>query len=163
MLILDEESRAIAIDSIHVPTISTHYWVYDLKMMDYVLSPITLLEESRTPCMTIDINGLQFNLPCKWHVLIVDDETSAVDLIDVATLAGRDFSIMAFDHVKNRAHSVKCRVVNYVEDDVVTSPSVHRHQFLCHPIGPTTWINVSPNDMLVKYIRDREMVTGDMF
>lgn len=161
MLIIDENLKAVDVNNIHVPTISTHFWTYDFKILDYKLSPLIVLEEIKTPVMTIEIGSFRFNLPCKWNILVSDEDTSQVDLIDVATIAGREFDIVAFNHVRNTTHAVKIRVVDYKSEGVVVSPSIHRHQMLCHPIGPELWINLAPTDMLQKYIKD--MVLGNLF
>lgn len=161
MIILDEESKAVQLDNIHVATISSHFWTYDFKMLDYKLSPLTVLEESKTPVMVLEVNGFQFTVPCKWNIMVSDDETSHVDLVDIATLAGRDFPVLAFDHVRNRVFNVKAKVVDYKTEGIVVAPTIHRHELLCHPISSTAWINLAPTDMLIKYIR--EMVIGDLF
>lgn len=161
MLILDEHSKPVSIDNIHAPTLSTHFWIFDFKMLDYCLASLNVLEESKTPVMTLDIGGYQFTIPCKWNVLIVDPDTSQLDLIDIATLAGRDFPILAFDHIRNIPVPVTCRIVGYNPEGVIVCPSIHRHELLCHPISVNLWINITPNDMIQKYIR--EMVMGDLF
>ena len=66
MLILNEHEQPIILDSVHSPTATNYFWVLDLNMRDYTLSPLLFLEETTSPAIKLRIHGFEFYLPTSW-------------------------------------------------------------------------------------------------
>jgi len=154
MLIFDNNNKAVLLDSIYTPTLADHFWVLDFQMMDYTLAPLLVLEETISPSITIRIKGFDFQLPANWNLLVADDETMQLDVVTVAELAGREFKALTYGPSKLMAELETVSVVDYTPTRKNVGPSLNKHQMLCHPISPDSWINVSPSDSYNKYLKN---------
>lgn len=160
MLIFDDNSEAIILESIYAPTVTDHFWVLDLTMLDFTLAPLLVLEEIICPSVTLNIRGFKFTLPTNWNILIYTEETQQVDVVEVGNLAGREFTALVGgpnirSHIPGRI-----TVIDYTPEQQNVAPSLNKHQMLCHPIGPNEWINVAPSDTYNKYLKD--LCVGDI-
>lgn len=160
MIILDENSKATILESIHVPTAAEYFWVLDLQQLDYTLTPLEVLEELWCPSIAVEIEGFQFSLPASWNVLVLDQETSQLDIVAIKDLAGKPFEAMVFDYERNKARGSVIKVVDYTSESHNVNPALNRHHMLCHPVGPNTWVTIAPNDSYNKYLK--ELVVGDI-
>lgn len=160
MLIVDDTLSTYILESVHVPTSSTHFWVLDLQLLDFTLAPLEILEEIVCPALTIEINGLAFNLPTHWNVLIMDEETSQLDVVSIDELSGRPFRVFVYDNDRSFGYSEAVRVIDYSSEVHHVNPSLNRHHMLCHPFAPNKWICVAPNDGYNKYLKN--LVMGDI-
>ena len=70
MVIFDENTRPVLIDSISTPVLTSHFWVLDLEDKDFCLSKLEVLEEHTTPMLVIQIYGYSIELPADWNILI---------------------------------------------------------------------------------------------
>jgi len=154
MLIFDDTTQPIIIDSIHGPTPTEHFWVLDLNMLDYTLTPLIMLEEIICPSMQIRVKGFEFVLPANWTILVYDRETSQLDVVELSETAGREFTALVYGPTKPYPTPSTIVVTNYFIEHKNVGPSLNKHQMLCHPIGPDEWINVSPSDGFNKYLKD---------
>lgn len=154
MLIFDENSHAIIIDSVSVPLTTNYLWVLDLVIMDYTVIPLLMLEEIVSPTMTIEIKGFKFDLPTTWSILVYSEETTQIDVVEVKKLPGNDFTAMIYGPNNSQVQAGKIKVTNYDAEKFNHGPSLNKHQMLCHPIGPDLWVNVSPSDVYNKYLKD---------
>ncbi len=160
MLVFDENSKPLIIDSIYTPTLTSHVWILDLSIMDFTLAPLEVLEEITCPSVMIEVCGFKFILPAHWYVLVYDEETTQVDTVCVSELSGREFMALGYGPNKNKAFPAKIVVVDYNAQFKNVGPSLNKHQMLCHPIGPNAWINISPTDVYNKYLKD--VIVGDI-
>jgi hypothetical protein len=160
MLIFDNSNDAIVLDSIHTPIDTEHLWVLDLVLMDYTLAPLLVLEEIISPSIEILIAGFQFILPTNWNVLVVDNETMQLDVVEVSELAGKEFVALVYGPNTLMIETEVITVTNYHPNYINVGPSLNKHQMLCHPISPTSWINVAPSDSYNKYLKNK--VAGDI-
>lgn len=160
MLIFDDENCPIIIDSIYTPVLSNYFWILDFELMDYTITPLLTLEEIVSPSIVLQIAGFSFNVPATWNILVVDNDTSQLDLIETNQLAGKDFSALMFGPNKWKHEYTNIRVINFSSSFVHTGPSLNKHQMLCHPIGPDSWVNVAPSDTFNRYLKNR--VAGDL-
>lgn len=160
MIILDEESKVTMLESIHVPTSAEYFWILDLQNLDFTLTKLEVLEELFSPSIALEIDGFQFSIPTSWNILVVDDETSQLDLVTIKDLAGKPFDALIYDHVTNRALSSTIRVIDYTGESHHVSPALNRHCMLCHPISESKWVCLAPNDSYNKYLRD--LLVGDI-
>lgn len=157
MLIFDEEDRAILLDNIYTPTPTEYMWVLDLTLMDYTLAPLTNLEEIISPSIELMVNGFRFFLPANWNILVYAEDTLQLDVVEVAELAGREFTSFVIEISKKGVFKYvpgNITITNYLPELDNVSPQLGKHQMLCHPIGPDQWVNVAPSDTYNKYFRD---------
>lgn len=161
MLIYNEHTKPIIIESIHTPLASSFMWVLDLEMQDYTLAPIQMLEEIYSPAITLDVLGFSFTLPSNWFVVVYDSETMQLDVVKVADLTGQMHTLLGGGPSITRATPVYATPVDYSPQYKHVGPSLNKHQMLCHPVAPGFWINVSPIDTYSKYLKDA--IAGDLF
>ena len=161
MLIYDEQSNPIVIDSIHTPLASSHMWVLDLELMDFTLAPIVILEETYCPSFVVNILGFEFVLPTNWFVVVYDTDTTQLDVVKLSDLVGQPYSVLGSGPEVFNASSVSMNIVNYFPQYKNVSPSLNKHQMLCHPIAPGYWVNISPVDTYNKYLKNKTV--GDLF
>ena len=160
MLIMDESNEVLYLDSIHVPTVATHYWTLDLTNRDFTLTPIELLEELPCPSLAVVVDGIVNSIPSSWMIMCVDKETSQLDLVELHETAGRQFYAAVYDNDKHTITPKQITVIDYTEEDTHVYPMINRHHMLCHPVEKNSWVMVSPNDTYNKYLK--EAVLGDL-
>lgn len=163
MLMFDEEYQPILLDSVYSPILTEYIWVLDLNMMDFTLSPLVNLEEIVCASLELMINGFKFYVPAMWNMLTISEETSQLDVIPMEDLVGREFTALVFGITQTGA--IKYRPSTVIATDfklehVNVAPQLGKNQMLCHPIGPTSWVNVAPSDTYNKYFKD--LVVGDI-
>ena len=160
MLIINENNDAVVLHNICTPVPSTHFWVLDLNMMDYTLTNLSMMEEQWCKCIALQVEDFCFSVPAKWHVLISDGDTSMLDVIEAEKLSNHNFNVVVYDNDKSFAHCSAVRIIDSSPEECVVYPSLNRHHMLCHPIGPSRWIAISPNDTYNKYFKDK--ILGDI-
>lgn len=160
MLIFDEHNDAIMLDNIQGPVLSQYMYVLDLNLMDYTLTPLLVFEEIICPTITLKIRGFAFDLPSNWNILISDDETYQLDVVEISDLAGKEFQALVYGMNMSMVELEPVQVIDYQPSHQNVGPSLNKYQMLCHPIDPTSWINVAPSDSYNKYLKDK--VIGDI-
>lgn len=160
MLIFDENSQPVIIDSIYSPTPTEHKWVLDLSIMDYTLVPLMMLEEIICPSIQLRIQGFEFVLPANWNILVYDKDTSQLDVVEVSDAAGKEFTALLYGPHKLYPTPGTITVTNYFIEYKNVGPSLNKHQMLCHPVGPNEWCSVGPSDSFNKYLK--ETTIGDL-
>lgn len=160
MLIFDHNTNAVILDSIQTPTPTDTFWVLDLSMQDFTLAPLVTLEEIVGPTMELMIYGFRFVLPTSWNILVCDEETMQLDVIEIADIAGKDFTAHVYGDHHKMAEIAAIMTTDYHTNSVNVAPSLSKNQMLCHPIAPNTWVNVSPSDVYNKHLKG--MVSGDI-
>lgn len=160
MLIFDNTSQPIIIDSIYAPIVSDHFWVLDLSMRDFTLTPLNVLEETVCPTVVLRVDGFDFPVPTSWNILVYDTETTQLDVVELAEAAGREFTALLFGPNMSSPRPGHVTVVDYRMEHKNVNPSLNKHQMLCHPVGPNTWVNIAPTDIYAKYLKD--ICVGDL-
>lgn len=160
MLIFDTNSNPIILDSIHVPTLTDHFWVLDLPMLDFTLAPLVSLEEIVCPTLELLINGFRFHLPANWNILVYDRETAQVDVVPISESAGREFTAFVYGPKQTQPSPSLITIIDYSVESKNVGPLLNKQQMLCHPISATEWVTVSPADAYNKYLKDKTV--GDL-
>jgi hypothetical protein len=160
MLIFNENNDAIILDSIQGPMPSEYMYVLDLSMMDFTLAPLLIFEEVICPTIAVTIRGFTFELPANWNILVTDEETLQLDVVEVSELAGKEFRAMVYGMNMSMAEMEKITVVDYFPNFRNIGPSLNKYQMLCHPISPDSWVSVAPSDSYNKYLKEK--VVGDI-
>ena len=163
MVFLDENNVPIFLESIDIPTVSEYFWSLSLKEKDFMLTEIQTLEEMEVPALTLAIMGYVIKVPTSWNMLIYSQETLQLDVIDVYELTKGDFSAVIYDHQKDYVVPGvgAVRVLDYIPNSKIMSPTLHKSTMLCHPIGPRHWTCISPTDNYNKYLKGT--VIGDLY
>ncbi len=160
MLVFDNNNEPLILDNIYTPTIADHIWVLDLNMMDYTLAPLLVLEEILAPTIELSIMGFKFPLPANWNILVVDDETMQLDVVEVAEVAGKEFRAFIYGPERPRYDMAVISLSDYHPNYHNVGPSLYKYQMLCHPVAPDTWVNVAPSEAYNKYLK--EALAGDI-
>lgn len=124
------------------------------------MTPLHMLEEIVCPSMQLCVSGFNFVVPASWHVLVFDRDTSQLDVVELSEVAGREFNALVYGPSKSRTTGAIITVTNYFVQYTNIVPSLNKHQMLCHPIGPSEWISISPSDTFNKYLKDN--IVGDL-
>lgn len=160
MLIFNEDHDAIILDSIQGPTLSEYMYVLDLSMMDYTLAPLLIFEEVVCPTISITVRGFTFELPANWNILVTDEETLQLDVIEISELAGKDFKAMVYGMSMGMPEVERITVNDYLPNHQNIGPSLNKYQMLCHPVSPECWVNIAPSDSYNKYLKEK--LVGDI-
>lgn len=160
MLIFDETNTPIILDSVHTPTSVDNFWVLDLNMMDFTLTPLLVLEEIVCRTVEVMIDGFRFNIPAKWNILIVDPGTMQLDVIESRRAAGTDFFAFIYGPDEPIVRPSRISITNFFNQQLNVGPSLSKNQMVCHPISPTTWVCIAPSDPYNKYLKHN--VAGDI-
>ena len=161
MLIFQESESVTLIDTIKPTLVEDYFWVLDLELRDFSLAPLNVIEAITAPSIELLIDGFAFIVPATWNILIVDPETSQLDISDVGSVLGKSFHsfVFGFDLPIVQMHTIEA--IDYKPSHVSYSPSLNKHHMLCHPIDQNRWINLSPADSYNKYFRNT-MLSGDL-
>jgi len=160
MLIFNENNDPIILDNVQGPMPSEYMYVLDLNMMDFTLSPLLIFEEVVCATIAISIKGFPFALPAHWNILVVDDDTLQLDVVEVSELAGREFKALVYGMNMSMVELETIVVMDYLPNYRNIGPSLNKYQMLCHPISPDSWVNVAPSDSYNKYLKEK--VAGDI-
>jgi hypothetical protein len=129
-------------------------------MMDFTLAPLLVFEEVICPTITLLVRGVTFELPANWNILITDDETYQLDVVEISELAGKEFKALVYGMEMTNIELEPIQVIDYQPNHQNVGPSLNKYQMLCHPIAPKAWVNVAPSDAYNKYLKDK--VVGDI-
>lgn len=154
MLLINEENKTLILDSIHTPIKSQFMWVLDLSLQDFTLAPINMLEETHSPALLVDIVGFHVIFPANWFVVVYDTETTQIDVVKFSELTGFKHTIMGGTLNSSVVIPIQTTIIDYNPRFVHVSPSLNKHQMLCHPIAPDIWINISPTDPYNKFLKN---------
>jgi hypothetical protein len=160
MIISDENSQPILIDSIDVPVKTDYFWVLNLEELDFMLNPLEMFEELTTTTLALEIDGYSVIVPSNWYILVYSEDTSQLDVAEIADLTRGGFNALLYNHKKDRIDGVKIKVVDYKAHDVVCTPLLSKNIMLCHHVGTDNWVCISPSDNYNKFLKNK--VIGDL-
>lgn len=160
MLIFDEKVQPVILENIYNPIITESFWVLDLNLLDFKLTPLQIIEQTDAPSLVVSIEGFDFVLPASWNILIVDDDSMVLDVVELSEAAGHAFKAMVYGPNLPMARISEISIKQYYPLYPNIGPSLNKHQMLCHPISPGSWICVSGGDTYNKYLKDK--VVGDL-
>ncbi len=163
MFITTEHNKTIEIQSIDEPMTTDYFWVCDLIQQDFMLSKLIMLEEFNAPTLTLSIHGKLVNLPAEWNILVYSPDTSEVDMVQISDLTKNDFTIFFYDHKNSKVIETKSKIVKYIANSTVRTPSFNKNNMLCHPVGDNHWIMVAPTDTFNKYLKDSVTVGNFLY
>jgi hypothetical protein len=154
MIISDENSNPIIVDSVETPIRTEFFWVLDLVERDFKLTPLEMIEELHTPTFEISVFGYVIEIPTNWNIMVYSQETTQLDIAEVSELTRGNFTSLGYQHKKDKVAPGKIQVLNYNILSRVHTPSLHKTHMLCHALGPELWICLSPTDNYNKYLKN---------
>jgi len=160
MHIYNENSHIEYLDHLTAPVTSSFFWTLDLLFKDFKLSPLTILEEYTAPALLIETGNCIITIPTNWKILIYDEGTSYLDVIEVYELTTNKFKALVYGPDCFKCQGTFLKVIDYTPSTIVVTPGINKHQMLCYPITDTSWIIITPNNIYNKYIR--YMAVGDI-
>jgi hypothetical protein len=163
MVISDENSYPILLDSIDTPTITKYFWVLQLAIggeMDYTLQELVMFEEQTTPTLEFLIGGYLVEAPTNWNILVYSEETAQLDVAEISDLTRSSFTAAVYLHRSGKVVPGAIRVIDYHREAHIRNPSLNKHTMLCHHVGPEGWICLAPTDNYNKYLKNS--VIGDL-
>lgn len=163
MVISDENSFPILIDSIDTPTLTDYFWVLQLSLhddMDFLLQPLKMFEEQTTPTLEFLIGGYLVEAPTNWNILVYSEETAQLDVAEISDLTRSKFTAVVYIHETGKIVPGPVTVIDYHLEAHVRNPTLNKHTMLCHHVGPKAWICLAPTDNYNKYLKNS--LVGDL-
>lgn len=163
MVISDENSFPILIESIDTPTISKYFWVLQLSLngeLDFTLNKLKMFEEQTTPTLKFLINGYLVEAPADWNILVYSEETAQLDVAEISDLTRSRFTALLYEHKTGKIVPGPIHVVEYHREAQIRNPTLNKHTMLCHHVGPDWWACLAPTDNYNKYLKNA--VVGDL-
>lgn len=155
MLIFDEHYKPIVLDDLNNSVMSDCFWILDLNMMDFTPIPLLILEEITSKSLELTIGNNSIIVPADWYVMIVSDETSQLDVLELGKdVPGMGFHAFTYGLEMKTFEPVSITVTNYFQNFKSIAPALSKHQMLCHPISEHAWINITPHDNYNKYFKN---------
>lgn len=168
MLIMPDWNKPLIIDSLTAPMVASHFWTFSGIMNDYCLSPITYLEESSGQVIRINVNGIEFNIPTSWSILVADPDTYQLDTVPVGSCSSTIYHAVSMSPDDSRYRLLPISVIDFFEKEECIHPMIQKGHGMQHPVGLTylhekqvgLTITIGPYD-LYKYIEG--LAVGDIF
>lgn len=169
MLILPDYGRPYLIDSLTAPVVVKYNWIFHGPTTDFMLSPITYLEETTGAVVKVRINNSEFWVPATWHILVTDRETYQIDTVSIQSCASTKHLAFSFSPDEMKLRTLDIMVLDYAEDVSLVHPMISKGTALVHPVGPTPHgvgkqfqlsVVLGPHD-LYKHLTNK--VIGDIF
>ena len=157
------------LDSLTSPVVIKHHWTFNGPACDYMLSPITYLEETSGAAIKLRVNNFEFWVPSSWNILVTDTETYQLDTVNIQSCSTVSHSIFIFSPSEMRLRTALADVVDYKENVSLVHPMINKGTMLVHPIGPSLnmrekdlqlSVTIGPHD-LYKHLANK--VIGDIF
>lgn len=163
MIISDEHSYPILLDSIDTPTLTEYFWVLQLNFngdMDFTLQKLEIFEEQTTPTLEFLIDGYLIEAPTNWNLLVYSEETAQLDVAEISDLTRSKFTAVVYLHKTGKIVPGPVSVIDYHHEAHIRNPVLNKHTMLCHHVGPDGWICLAPTDNYNKYLKDT--LVGDL-
>lgn len=168
MVILPDYGRPYLIDSLTAPVVVKHNWIFHGPSVDFMLSPITYLEETSGAVIKVRINNAEFWVPANWQILVTDRETYQIDTVSIQSCAAIKHIAYSFSPDEMRLRTLDIMVIDYAEDVSLVHPMISKGTALVHPVGPSPQglgkqfqlsVVIGPHD-LYKFLAEK--VVGDL-
>ena len=170
MQILPEYNKPYLIDSLTAPVVVKHNWIFNAALTDFMLAPITYLEETTGAVIKVRINNTEFWMPATWNILVTERETYQIDTVGIQSCATTKHLAFSFSPDEMKLRTLDIMVIDYADNMSLVHPMITKGTALVHPVGPAPVTNmakpiqlsvvIGPHD-LYKYLTNK--VIGDIF
>lgn len=168
--ILPEYNKPYLIDSLTAPVVVKHNWIFNAALTDFMLAPITYLEETTGAVIKVRINNSEFWVPATWNILVTERETYQIDTVAIKACASTEHLAFSFSPDEMKLRTLEVMVIDYADSMALVHPMINKGTALVHPVGPTPILNngkpiqlsvvIGPHD-LYKHLANK--VIGDIF
>lgn len=135
-IVINEINKPYLIDSLTQPLPLRHHWIFDGHFLDFTLSEINYLEETVGPTITILVAECEIKVPGAWNILIVDRETSTVDVVPISKCAAMEYLAFVFSPEDGKLITEPIKVIDWAEKDSCIFPAVGTGAAVVHAIAP---------------------------
>ena len=135
-IVINEINKPYLIDSLTQPLPLRHHWIFDGHFLDFTLSEINYLEETVGPTITILVAECEIKVPGAWNILIVDRETSTVDVVPISKCAAMEYLAFVFSPEDGKLITEPIEVIDWTEKDSCIFPAVSTGAAVVHAIAP---------------------------
>lgn len=135
-IVINEINKPYLIDSLTQPLPLRHHWIFDGHFLDFTLSEINYLEETVGPTITILVAECEIKVPGAWNILIVDRETSTVDVVPISKCAAMEYLAFVFSPEDGKLITEPIKVIDWAEKDSCIFPAVSTGAAVIHAIAP---------------------------
>jgi len=170
MLILPDYNKPYLISSLTSPVVVKHHWTFNAPMTDFMLTPITYLEETTGAAIKVRINNSEFWVPATWNILVTERETYQLDTVAINACATTHHLAFSFSPDEMKLNTLDIMVIDYANSMALVHPMISKGTALVHPVGPAPTSNsgkikqlavvIGPHD-LYKHLANK--VIGDIF
>ncbi len=161
MIIYTDYNKPYVIDSLRAPVVPEYFWTFSGTLLDFTLTPIAYLEQSTGPTLTIEIDGVQVQVPMMWHILVTDDYMHSLDTVPIANCIKNNYNAVLFSPNGTKPSVHKIKIADYDDNVSLHHPMIQKGNMLCYPVGqskPTAnneedllCVSVGPYDLYAKY------------
>lgn len=169
MLLFPEHNKPYLINSLTDPVVVKHNWIFSGPMCDFMLSPITYLEETTGAAVKVRINNFEFWMPASWNILVTDTETYQLDTVGIQSCASTKHLAFSFSPKEMKLRTLDVVVLESSPEMSLVHPMISKGTMLVHPVGPSLnllekdmqlCVSIGPHD-LYKHLSNK--VIGDIF
>jgi hypothetical protein len=157
MIIFDEDNELATINGLFDVPACNYVWALNLKIMDYILTSVRVIEFYRGPTFTLSIRDTVFKLPAMWYVLIVDDDTYQLDVVPVSSLASETFHVLLYGATVKSYLIEEIKVLDYTLEDNHFYPSFQKHLMLNVAVSDKLWISCSYSDVYTRFLKNKSI------
>lgn len=169
MLVLPDYGKPYLLYSLTAPVVIKHHWIFHAPSVDFMLSPITYLEETTGGALLVRINGSEFWVPSSWNILVTDRETYQLDTVSIQSCASVSHTAFGFSIDETQLRTFDIQIIDATENMALVHPMIAKGTAYAHPVGPITIrsyqethasVVIGPHD-LYKHLAGK--VVGDVF
>jgi hypothetical protein len=135
-IVINEINKPYLIDSLTQPLPLRHHWIFDAHFLDFTLAEINFLDETVGPTISLRIAECEIKVPSGWNILIVDRETSTVDVVPVSKCAAMEYLAFVFSPEDGKLITEPIKVIDWAEKDACIFPAVATGPAVIHSIAP---------------------------
>lgn len=107
----------------------------DKAEVDFYFLPLIFLESFHAPAICMKIGEYEIQMPMDWSILICDDEYSALEVINLASLNNRGFRGVTMNPMKNNGvKSEEIQITNVYSDVKWFFPKLKHGHVLAVPL-----------------------------
>lgn len=155
MIFHDSEGALVDINHLKCDIPNKYIWNLDLKLLDFTLKKIKVIEEIVCNTVTLQINDRLIDVPAYWNILVCDPETTQLDAASVSTLSNSDFRALVYGPNMTHPELLPITVVDWTMDKVNRYPTHNRNFMMCHDIGDGKWISLSFSDSYNRFLKNK--------
>lgn len=135
MQIITEYGQSYAIDDLTAAIAPRYSWFYHIEENDFMMRPITLLEQTDGHAVEVQVGDRAFLIPSSWHMMVVDEETLTVDTVQIAQCASSGFKTLLVTPYGTEHKLSPVVLRDFHLDSSCVHVTIPRGHMALHPVG----------------------------